>query len=142
MCYNYITSFVFFFFFFFFSERLPGVLEIIEKKNGSFCFAGLATSKCDWCPPYRPCAYCCCGGLVVAKFYVYALHIPSSLRVFSINWYILHAGYNYSLAENVWVQYLVGSWDGPCWDCDTGPPFFHLTKLLVNLLHFVCLFVF
>lgn len=74
--------------------------------------------------------------LSLPKFYVYALHIPSSLMFFSIKWYILHTGYNYSLAENVRIQYLVGSWGGPCWDCDTGSSsFFPLTKLLVNRLH-------
>jgi hypothetical protein len=33
---------------------------------------------------------------------------------------ILHAGYDDSLAKNVWIQYFVGAWDGSRWNCYTG----------------------
>ena len=42
------------------------------KLNASFdrtwflYFAGLATPKRDWCPPYRTCPCCCCRGPVVS----------------------------------------------------------------------------
>ena len=95
-------------------------------------FAGLATSKCDRCPPHRPCPYCCYRGPWSPKI-LCLCYTSSILRFSNMNWYILHAGYDCSLEENVRIQYLVGSWYGPCWDCNTGSSsFFLLNKLLVN----------
>lgn len=134
MCFNYITRCTFFFFSF---DRLSGVFEIIKKKLILFVLQVLPPPNVTGALHIGHALTAAVEVLLLPKFYVYALHILSSLRFFFIviNWYILHTGYNYSLAENVWIQYLVGSWGGPCWDCDTGSSFIPLTKLLVNLLH-------
>jgi hypothetical protein len=45
------------------------------------------------------------------------------------------AGHYDSLAKNVRLQDLVGAWNGPCWDCNTGSVSFHSTFCWLKLLN-------
>lgn len=81
-------------------------------------FAGLASSKCYRGSSYRPCSYCGYRGPSFSNLLV-CCSIFSLLHGMLI-WFLLNVGHHNSMAENVWIQYPVGPWNGPCWNSNTG----------------------